>query len=252
NAFRRPRRRLGLLGLAAAGCLLLGALGATPAFAQFGLSSLSTDSSTSQAGAHADVSTTFMLNADSLGNPIDQLKAVRAELPPGLVGNPQNAPMCAHKHFEQFNCPVDTQVGVLNAFISVEDGVTTTLTEDYPGTGDPSVDCFNGNSQPPGCNLTIAASDRVQGFDDNDAKVITIGTGPGAVTTRLAAFPSDPNHLLLKHPLPNAFTAGTSVTHVSHPVGPVPIPLFNLQPTPGHVASFAASLLFVPLPPINV
>lgn len=248
-----PRGRLRVLGLAAAGCLLLGALGATPAFAQeFGLSSLTTDASSSQAGAHADVSTSFMLNSDALGNPIDQLKDVRAELPPGLVGNPQASPKCSHVEFEQFNCPVDSQVGLLNVFISVEDGVTTTLTEDYAGTGDPSVDCFNGDPGADGCQLTVANSDGFQGFDDNDANVITIGTGAGAVTTRLAAFPSDPNHLLLQHPLPNAFSAGEPVTHVSHPIGPVPIPLFNMEPSAGHVASFAASLLFVPLPPVQV
>jgi hypothetical protein len=246
------RKRHGVLGLAAAGCLLLGAFGAAPAFAQeFGLASLSTSSSSTQAGAHADVSTTFMLNSDSLGNPIDQLKDLRAELPPGLVGNPQAAPKCTHVEFEQFNCPVDSQVGVLDAFISVEDGATTTLTEDYTGTGDPSTDCLN-DPEADGCRLTVADSDGFQGFDDNDANVITIGTGAGAVTTRLGAFPSDPTHLILQHPIPDTFTAGETVTHVSHPIGPVPIPLFNMEPSPGHVASFAASLLFVPLPPVQV
>jgi hypothetical protein len=243
-----------VLGLAAAGCLLLGALGATPAFAQFGLQSLTTDASSSQAGAHADVSTTFMLNQDSLGNPIDQVKDITAELPPGLVGNPQAAPKCSHVEFEQFNCPVDSQVGVLNAFITVDAGVQTTLTADYSGTGDTSVDCFNGDSQAEGCQLTVADSDGFQGFDDNDANVITIHdpANPPDVETRLAAFPSDPNHLLLQHPLDVPFSTGATVTHISHPIGPVPIPLYNMDPTPGHVASFASSLLFVPLPPVNV
>jgi hypothetical protein len=246
------RKRLGALGLAAAGCLLLGSFAAAPAFAQeFGLSSLTTDASSSQAGAHADVSTSFMLNSDARGNPIDQLKDVVAELPPGLVGNPQAAPKCSHVEFEQFNCPVDSQVGLLNVFISVDDGVTTTLTEDYAGTGDPSTDCLN-DPEADGCRLTVADSDGFQGFDDNDANVITIGTGPGAVTTRLGAFPSDPTHLILQHPIPDVLTAGQPVTHVSHPIGPVPIPLFNMEPSAGHVASLAASLLFVPLPPVQV
>jgi hypothetical protein len=246
------RKRLGVLGLAAAGCLLLGSFAAAPAFAQeFGLSSLDTSASSSQAGAHADVSTSFMLNSDARGNPIDQLKDVVAQLPPGLVGNPQAAPKCSHVEFEQFNCPVDSQVGLLNVFISVDDGVTTTLTEDYAGTGDPSTDCLN-DPEADGCRLTVADSDGFQGFDDNDANVITIGTGPGAVTTRLGAFPSDPTHLILQHPIPDVLTAGQPVTHVSHPIGPVPIPLFNTEPSAGHVASFSASLLFVPLPPVQV
>ena len=249
------RGRLGVLGLAATGCLLLGAFGAAPAFAQeFGLKSLTTSSSTSQAGAHADVSTTFMLNTDPLGTPIDQLKDVRAELPPGLVGNPQAAPMCPHLAFMQFNCPVDSQVGLLNAFISVEVGVTTTLTADYTG-GNPATDCLN-NPVDPGCQLTVADSDGFQGFDDNNANLITIDdpNHPPPVDTRLGAFPSDPHQLILKHPFPatTTFSAGATVTHKGQPIGPVPIPLFNLQPTPGHVASFAASLLFVNLPPVNV
>ncbi len=244
-------RRLRLLGLTVAGCVLLGTL-ATPAFAQeFGIASLTTSASSQQAGAHADVSTQFMLNTDELGNPIDQLKDVRAELPPGLVGNPQAAPMCSHADFETFNCPVNSQVGVLDAFIMVDTGVTTTLTEDYAGTGDPGTDCLN-DPVADGCRLTVADSDGFQGFDDNDANVITIGTGPGAVTTRLGAAPADSTHLILQHPIPDVLSAGEPVTHVAQPVGPVPIPLYNAQPTPGHVATFLASLLFAPLAPVQV
>jgi hypothetical protein len=246
-------RHLRTLGLAAAACLLLGAVGASSAFAQtFGIDSLTTSASSPQAGAHADVSTDFMLNADSGGNPIDQLKDVVAQLPPGLVGNPQAAPKCSHTEFEQFACPVDSQVGLLNAFFTVDQGVTTTLTAGYAGTGDPNTDCLN-NPDADGCTFTVADSDGFQGFDDNDANVVTI-TGPNhpPVTTRLGAFPSDPNKLILKNPIPDVLDAGDTVTHVSHPIGPVPIPLFNMEPTPGHVASFAASLLFVPLPPVEI
>jgi len=246
-------RRLRALGLAVAGCVLLGSLGASSAFAQtFGIDSLTTSASSSQAGAHADVSTDFMLNADSGGNPIDQLKDVVAQLPPGLVGNPQAAPKCSHTEFEQFACPVDSQVGLLNAFFTVDQGVTTTLTAGYAGTGDPNTDCLN-DPEADGCTFTVADSDGFQGFDDNDANVVTI-TGPNhpPVTTRLGAFPSDPNELILQHPIPDVLDAGDTVTHVSHPIGPVPIPLFNMEPTPGHVASFSASLLFVPLPPVEI
>ena len=91
------------------------ALAPAAANADFGISSFSASSSSGQAGAHADVTTSFTLNTDDLGNPVDQLKDVSLDLPPGVIGNPQAAPMCSHKDFQNFNCPADAQIGILNA-----------------------------------------------------------------------------------------------------------------------------------------
>ena len=79
---------------------------------KFGLCRVSTSMSSTQAGAHADFSTSFSLNTNALGNPNGQLKNVAIQLPPGEVGNPQAIPQCSDNDFQNFNCPADAQVGV--------------------------------------------------------------------------------------------------------------------------------------------
>ena len=117
-----------LLGL---GLLLAGfMIAATNAHAatSFGVKSFSTSSSTTQAGAHADLSTTFTMATDSLGNTVGELKDVTVGLPPGVIGNPQAMPQCTDKDFQAFDCPADAQVGILNASFVVANGIQTTTT----------------------------------------------------------------------------------------------------------------------------
>ena len=287
--------------------LLLAALAATAltapaaAQAQFGIQSFSASSSSDQAGAHADVTTSFTLNTDDLGNPADQLKDVQIDLPPGLVGNPQVVPMCSHKDFQNFNCPADAQVGILNTSFVTAPGVTTTLTAlptsttltdpvdpcqfcttqtinvgdttgmtsgDYVqiGSGDSaesvpisnvlsptSLQISGAVTNPHAAGETVADEtitvDSTTGFtgtDEGGNNVITIGSGPSAETAKVAFFPSDATHLILSAPLTGSHSVGDSVTHIATTAA-APIPMFNLQPLPGHVASFGASLLFVTL-----
>jgi len=101
---------------------------ATPSTA-FGACSVGTSASTSQAGAHADFSTSFDLNTNELGNPIGQLKDVTVSLPPGEVGNPQAIPKCTDNDFQDYNCPADSQVGILNATFITAPGSQTSLTD---------------------------------------------------------------------------------------------------------------------------
>jgi hypothetical protein len=113
------------------GLLLAGFMIAAPsahAAASFGIQSFSTSSSSTQAGAHANLSTSFTFNTDSLGNTIEQAKDVKVTLPPGVVGNPQAIPKCSDLDFQAFNCPTDSQVGILNASFVTSPGVGTTLT----------------------------------------------------------------------------------------------------------------------------
>ena len=44
-----------------------------------------------------------------------------------MVGNPQAIPQCTDREFQNFDCPNDAQVGVLNADIVVTPAVSTTL-----------------------------------------------------------------------------------------------------------------------------
>jgi hypothetical protein len=112
------------------GLLLAGFMIAAPSAhaASFGIQSFSASSSTRQAGAHADLSTSFTFNTDSLGNTVEQAKDVKVTLPPGVVGNPQAIPKCTDLDFQAFNCPADSQVGILNASFVTSPGVGTTLT----------------------------------------------------------------------------------------------------------------------------
>ena len=214
-----------LLSVTALAAAALAALPAVTSAQEFGLDSFGTDASTSQAGAHADVSTSFTLNTDEVGNPVDQLRNVRAELPPGLVGNPENVPTCTHRDFEIFNCAAPSQVGTLEVSLVVCAGKATTLT------------------QAAAAGATEIFVESTDGFcADDQNNTITIGSGPTAETANIAFFPSIEGRLQLAEPLANAHPAGEDVVHQGVPLS-APVPLYNLEPTPGHVATLGASLL---------
>jgi hypothetical protein len=297
-----------LLGLTA---LLAGVLATVPAAANaqsFGIGSFSTSSSTSQAGAHADLSTSFAVNTDANGNPVDQLKDVQVNLPSGVVGNPQAVPKCSDKDFQAFNCPVDSQVGVLNASFITSPGQSTqlsqatvaptTLTADLApctfmsnsceqniglagttginsgdyltiGTGataehvtvtsvDHTANTVDGSVTGNGLQFSHASGDPVfddtiavasttgfEGFDGGNQ--ITIGTGATQETDTIAFAPGDIGHLDLNDPLAFHHAPGENVVHMASTAA-APIPVFNLVPDPGHVATLAGSLLIATIP----
>jgi hypothetical protein len=112
-----PRRSLLALVLLALGVLNLGAgsAGAADEFDKYAIESLSVGLSTTQAGAHADFTTTFSLSQKE-GQPYALTRDVEVKLPPGLIGNPQAVPRCTVAQLgnlvEESACPVDSQVGV--------------------------------------------------------------------------------------------------------------------------------------------
>ena len=57
---------------------------------------------------------------------------MHVNLPPGEVGNPQAIPQCTDNEFQDFNCPADAQVGILNATFVTAPGSTTSLTRPPP------------------------------------------------------------------------------------------------------------------------
>jgi hypothetical protein len=103
-----------LLASAAIGVL---GVAVVPAVAQasctFGVSSYFNGVSSNQAGAHADFTTTFEMNTESLGGPVGQLRNVRVVLPEGFVGDPQATPQCTAAQLTQFDCRPSSQVGVM-------------------------------------------------------------------------------------------------------------------------------------------
>jgi hypothetical protein len=84
----------------------------------FDLSSFATSVSSSQAGAHADFTSSFALGREALGGPAGQIKSVTETLPEGLVGDPQDIPRCTPAELVEFDCQPSAQVGVLITTIS--------------------------------------------------------------------------------------------------------------------------------------
>jgi hypothetical protein len=121
-------RRWALLGIGRArlGAMMAGLLGLTLALAvsmtvaaradgasTFGIASFALRTSSTQAGAHADLTTEFRLNTTASGEPIGALKDLRVQLPSGFIGNPQAVPKCTLLEFESWNCKPSAQVGGL-------------------------------------------------------------------------------------------------------------------------------------------
>jgi hypothetical protein len=281
-----------LLAAFAAGALTSAAwAGETEAF---GIASFTTSSSSTQAGAHANFSASFSFDTDALNNPIDQIGYARMQLPAGLIGNPQNVPQCSDELFADFDCPPDSQVGLLIPSFEICRGVSTTLSPNgvvapttlavamHPGattltlattagieagdtltigTGPTSAEVIvnevvsgtevallygvYGRTYPEGTPVadnTIAVASTAGFCAGSSENVITIGSGASAQTAAIA-YVTNATHLTLEEPLSGQPGAGAPVTYHAHPI-PVPIPLYNLQPLPGHLGTLGASFLF--------
>lgn len=68
--------------------------------------------SSQQAGAHPDVTTSFELATSGVEQTAGDLKDVKVTLPPGLVGNTVGMPRCPTARATARECPRDTIVGV--------------------------------------------------------------------------------------------------------------------------------------------
>lgn len=117
---RLIRARFLALGIAVA--LVLAC--APSAWAAFAISGVTVTPSTTQAGAHPDltISTAF-----SGTDPADTPRTFRLHLGPGILGNPLAAPTCPIATFETGVCPPDTVVGssALSLVILATSGTAT-------------------------------------------------------------------------------------------------------------------------------
>lgn len=148
----RGRRRLaGLLALSVLACLIL----AAPGFAadNLGISSFTTSASTTQAGAHPDVTTSIVLDLPTFTPPgfpfaipdgTKGLDNLVLDLPPGLMGNIAKIPTCSIVAFRNSSggggnvCPDSAQVGY----------VDNLMTELFPGFDLPLPDSPIWNIEP--------------------------------------------------------------------------------------------------------
>ncbi len=212
-------RLLPVLALVITG-MLLGA--PTDAQAQFGVASLSGAFATTQAGAHSDFSTSLTLNRDALGNPEGQLKTATFTLPAGSAGSPQAIERCSVEMLEQLDCARTSQVGELSLTAVRCPGVSSQL---------------QGSTEAGARRLEV--SDAQAFCTEKGTDVITIGTG-NAETVTIASI-VNATTLELAAPMERSHQAGEDVTHIAN-VDSEALPLYNMQPSSGHVATFAASL----------
>jgi len=110
--------RVAMLGTLAILASAIFAVSASAAgeFEKFAVESASASLSTTQAGAHADLTTTFSLTRTEGGVPYGRTRDVEVVLPPGMIGNPQVLPRCTATELgarnEESECPVASQVGI--------------------------------------------------------------------------------------------------------------------------------------------
>ena len=76
------------------------------ASAAFGVVNVSAKPADPTAGAHSD----FSLHAE-FSQASDDVKDLIVHLPPGVLGNPNAAPLCSRAQFESDSCPANTQIG---------------------------------------------------------------------------------------------------------------------------------------------
>jgi hypothetical protein len=200
------------------------ALTSSVASAHLGIASFTTSTSSSQAGAHSDFSSSFTLAADDLGNPDGQLRKAAVELPPGLVGNPQAIARCPIATLQKLACGPESQIGMLSLTAVQCKGVSMQL---------------EAPAEAGATTLTVANADAF--CPEEVGGAITIGTGASAEKAWVYSV-LDSTTLELAAPLASAHSAGEPVTHIGNTASGS-FPLFNVQPSPGHVATFAASLL---------
>jgi hypothetical protein len=223
HELRRAKLKLALIVI-----VLVAVVGVAPdaAQAQFGIASFTTTTSSSQAGGHPNLSAGFELNTEALGNPIDQLENASVVLPPGVVGDSQASERCATKTFEQLSCPASAQVGLLETSVIVCRGVSTPLEV---------------SAEAGATTITVESTAGLCAAEPEDT--ITIGSGASAEKAHIA-YVTGTNTLQLSTPLEHGHAAGEPVAHIAEQIH-VPLALYNLQPSPGHVATFGASLLFI-------
>ena len=99
-------------------------------FPGFGIASgsFSTTLSNTQAGAHADLTTSFYFNTDTNGSTEGNLKDTVVDLPVGFAGDPAATPTCSENQLERPSkavallpsCPINSQVGSITLVLGRE------------------------------------------------------------------------------------------------------------------------------------
>jgi hypothetical protein len=202
--------RFGATGRLVRGVLLAAVLGglvlggwAARARADFGYvpGSFSAALGSSQAGAHADLTTAFAFNAHpdpsflGLRNASDDNpKDIVVQIPPGLAGNPEAYPKCNDADLANQQCAADTQVGFASiALEPLPDGSPTPVYNMVPQDGHPAEFGMN----PLGKALVhLVISLRTGGDYGFTGTVANVSSNLSLLGTTLTLWgvPADPSH----------------------------------------------------------
>jgi Invasin, domain 3 len=177
-------------------CLLALGLVPVPAGATVTVDSFTTSTSEIQAGAHPDLSFSFALGES--GGP-EAVKAVDLRLPAGYFLSPTAVPRCAAEDFVSFECPSNSQIGLITIRADDEGDPlllgTTPVYALVPGTAEPARLGFI----VPAAELPIAIPVRLRTSTDYGPN-LTFGNfpqlGPSLAGAKLDLWgvPTDPGH----------------------------------------------------------
>jgi hypothetical protein len=208
--------RRALLALLPVLALALGLAASSASADGFGPSSFTVSSSTTQAGAHPDLTTAFTMNTvdspngvDTSGDPsnphgpvpVEPLRDVRLALPAGLVGDTTHIPQCDPAIFGAgllggAACPDDTQVGVAHLNINLGFG-------GFQDTWFPVYNLKPAPDQPAAFGFSVVAPNIMIGFrvrTESDGGLTAVISGINeaariyAQALTLWGVPSDPSH----------------------------------------------------------
>ena len=124
--------RLNALTLGLATVLVCGCVVPVAAMAELAIEpgSFAVTTSSDQAGAHADLTESFAFQQDAAGGVGGLVRNVEIVLPVGFAGYPPAVKTCAAFQLELEECPVDAQIGTIEAVLRYEPGVLDTIV--YP------------------------------------------------------------------------------------------------------------------------
>ncbi|HTC60921.1 MAG TPA: hypothetical protein VK691_12505 [Solirubrobacteraceae bacterium] len=188
--------------------------------AGFGLApgSVTTALSSTQAGAHADLTTSLLFNTiANNGMVADPVKETLDELPPGFAGDLVDMPTCAIALYSIGECPIGTQVGLVTLMLRIHEEAEPYTEPVYnlaPEPGDvaklgfPAV-IFNIQG-----DVTVRPND--YGLQTRFEDIHESGGELGGATLTVWGVPTDPIHD------PWRFIPGVKVYGVSSPDAHVP------------------------------
>jgi hypothetical protein len=177
--------------------------------------------STRQAGAHPDVTNMFTLNTSGIETPAGNLRDVKFDLPPGLVGNTVGMPRCPSSKVTGYPpCPSDTAVGT--ATVTVNFGpnkiIAVPVYNIAPSPGEPAAFEYAAGPIPVRLDTSVLSDGnyavRVTAADISEVLPVL------ANSVTIWGIPADhegPGPIGFKHDLGGPFLGATRVPLLSNP-----------------------------------